>query len=268
MPVVGDRARPPGSRPGRAGPARSARRAAGARSACFAMSTWALIASAWTPASVRPARVDADLLAGHAEDRLLDRLLDRRAMVLPLPAHERPAVIFDRQPQAGHGRIVPAGIAKPRSNSSGVIAAASGALDQEWARSRLRRRRWSGDRRAPPRPAATLVTISAASSLIRSPLTSNQAPGAGSKARTCRSTSSAGRVQSMPRLLLVDLGRVGGAFVGLRHRRDVGIGEPLEQRHRRPVRASSSVSLPGVLAVDRQLALAASARYRARPPSA
>ena len=51
-------------------------------------------------------------------------------MVLPLPAHERPAVIFDREPQAGHRRIVPAGIAKPRSNSSGAHRRPAGALDQ------------------------------------------------------------------------------------------------------------------------------------------
>ena len=62
-------------------------------------------------------------LAGHRCERFLERLLDRRAVVLPLPAHERAAVIFDRQAPAGHGRIVPAGIANPRSRSSALIAA-------------------------------------------------------------------------------------------------------------------------------------------------
>ena len=42
-----------------------------------------------------------------------------------------PAVIFDRQPPAGHGRIVPFGIGKPRSSSSGVHRCAPGALDLE-----------------------------------------------------------------------------------------------------------------------------------------
>ena len=48
-------------------------------------------------------------LAGHPRECLFQRLLDRRAMVLPLPAHERPAVIFDREPPAGHLSIVPFG---------------------------------------------------------------------------------------------------------------------------------------------------------------
>ena len=55
--------------------------------------------------------------AGHPQKRLFERLLDRRTMVLPLPTHERATVIFDRQPPAGHWRIVPEGIGKPRSNS-------------------------------------------------------------------------------------------------------------------------------------------------------
>src|SRR5438045_2110097 len=44
------------------------------------------------------------LLAGHALHRLLEALLDRRPMLLPLPAHERAAVIFDREFPAGHWR--------------------------------------------------------------------------------------------------------------------------------------------------------------------
>ena len=46
---------------------------------------------------VGPARGgEHGLLAGHALKCLFQRLLDRRAMILALPAHERPAVIFDR----------------------------------------------------------------------------------------------------------------------------------------------------------------------------
>ena len=62
------------------------------------------------------------MLAGHALKGVLERLLDRRAMILALPAHERPAVIFEREPPAGHCRIVPFGIAKPRSRSPGAMA--------------------------------------------------------------------------------------------------------------------------------------------------
>ena len=69
-----------------------------------------------------PGAMHRDGLAGHLADRLFERLLDRFAQCLPLPADERPAVIFERQLPAGHERIVPAGIAKPRSISSGLIA--------------------------------------------------------------------------------------------------------------------------------------------------
>ena len=77
-----------------------------------------------------PGGVQRHLLVGDRADRLLDRLLHRGAVRLPLPAHERPAVIFDGEPEAGHASRVPAGMAKPRSSSAGVIAAAAGPLDQ------------------------------------------------------------------------------------------------------------------------------------------
>ena len=52
---------------------------------------------------IRAARaMNGRQLAGHAMDGFLERLLDGRPMVLPLPAHERPAVEFDGQPPAGH----------------------------------------------------------------------------------------------------------------------------------------------------------------------
>ena len=77
-----------------------------------------------------PGGVERHLLVGDRPDRLLDRLLDRGAVRLALPAHERPAVIFDGEPEPGHASVAPAGMAKPRSNSAVVIAAAPGALDQ------------------------------------------------------------------------------------------------------------------------------------------
>jgi hypothetical protein len=68
-----------------------------------------------------PSRRESGALPRHALQRFLERLLDRRPVILPLPPHEGPAVIFDRQPPAGHGRIAPFGIEKPRSSSPAVI---------------------------------------------------------------------------------------------------------------------------------------------------
>ena len=41
-------------------------------------------------------------LAAEAEDRALYRVLHGWAVLLPLPAHERPAVVLDDQAPAGH----------------------------------------------------------------------------------------------------------------------------------------------------------------------
>ena len=89
-----------------------------------------------------PGGVERHLLMRDRPDRLLDRLLHRGAVRLPLPAHERPAVIFDGQAEAGHASFAPAGMAKPRSSSAGAHRAAPGPLDRGSARSSLRRRRW------------------------------------------------------------------------------------------------------------------------------
>jgi hypothetical protein len=60
---------------------------------------------------VGPARrSELRLFPRHSLKRFLERLLDRRAMVLALPSHEGPTVIFDGQPPAGHDRIAPLGI--------------------------------------------------------------------------------------------------------------------------------------------------------------
>ena len=47
-----------------------------------------------------PSGVAGDRFAGHFERGLLDRLLDARPMILPLPAHEGPPVIL-------HGKCEP-----------------------------------------------------------------------------------------------------------------------------------------------------------------
>src|SRR3954464_6729096 len=49
-----------------------------------------------------PGTLDADGLAGKPLDRLLDRLLHRAAVDLPLPARERSPVVFDYELVAGH----------------------------------------------------------------------------------------------------------------------------------------------------------------------
>ena len=49
-----------------------------------------------------PGAMDRDGFAGHLADRLLERLLDGIAQRLPLPADERPAVIFQDQLPARH----------------------------------------------------------------------------------------------------------------------------------------------------------------------
>ena len=144
-------------------------------------STWAAIASAWTPASVRPAAWTAASSPVMRMDRLLERLLHRRAMVLPLPAHERPAVIFDRQPPAGHwqdralrdreaaqqfvdGHRALARRAGPQRTHVAVARSDVQAIVEDFARL----------------PGRVSVS-SASSSLIRSPFASNQAPGDGSE---------------------------------------------------------------------------------------
>jgi hypothetical protein len=51
-----------------------------------------------------------NLLAGDRVDRLFHGLLNRGAVRLPLPAHEGPPVILDREAEAGHSSFAPTGI--------------------------------------------------------------------------------------------------------------------------------------------------------------
>ena len=48
-------------------------------------------------------------LSRHGEERALERLLDRKAVLLPLPADERRAVIFERELVARHSGCLRAG---------------------------------------------------------------------------------------------------------------------------------------------------------------
>src|SRR5205085_6576433 len=115
-----------------------------------------------------PRGMESHLLMADRPDRLLDRLLDRRAVRLPLPAHERAAVIFDRETKARHASVAPAGMTKPRSSSAVVMAP----RPARWTRlgridppPQAMARPWSSTV-----PGAPLnPPISAASTLIRSP---------------------------------------------------------------------------------------------------
>ena len=65
-----------------------------------------------------------DLLAAEFLDCFFQALLDRQAVVLALPADERPAVILQRELETpGHDRTVPGGMGKPRSSSVAAIGA-------------------------------------------------------------------------------------------------------------------------------------------------
>src|SRR5690606_25122220 len=61
-------------------------------------------------------------LAGDPRHRFLDRLLYARPVRLALPAHERAAVEFDGEGEAGQASRVPLGTARPRRSSAASIA--------------------------------------------------------------------------------------------------------------------------------------------------
>src|SRR3569623_2671417 len=72
------------------------------------------------PGGGPPGGVYGYILAGDLVRRAFDRGLDARPVVLPLPAIERAAGIFDRQRESSHN-FVPAGTENPRKNSSDVM---------------------------------------------------------------------------------------------------------------------------------------------------
>src|SRR3984957_8075331 len=67
--------------------------------------------------------VDGDALAAEALGGGFQDFLHGKPVLLALPADQAGAVIFERQLVAGHGRIVPGGMAKPRRNASASSAA-------------------------------------------------------------------------------------------------------------------------------------------------
>ncbi|PAV66579.1 hypothetical protein WR25_05656 [Diploscapter pachys] len=130
-------------------------------------------------------------LTGDGEHRLFQCRLHAGPVLLPLPAHERPTVIFDRQREPRQS-CVPDRTGKPRSISSALVTP--------------RPARCTSVGRIAPSPhaivsaASTVVPsppgkekgrTSAASSFTRSPAISTHAPGAGFIARISRSTSTA-----------------------------------------------------------------------------
>src|SRR5262249_12247197 len=65
---------------------------------------------------------DRHPFAGKLLDRIFQRTLHRRSVVLALPAYKRRAVIFQREAEAAHQPSrVPGGKAKPLSNSRASI---------------------------------------------------------------------------------------------------------------------------------------------------
>ncbi len=68
----------------------------------------------------------ANAFGTKGKDGILDGLLDRRTILLALPADIAGAVIFDQQAKARHASTVPAARRKPRRNASAGIAALPG----------------------------------------------------------------------------------------------------------------------------------------------
>ena len=62
-----------------------------------------------------PRSVHAGLLSAEPGYGLLDTLLDRRTVILALPACIGAAIVFDGQFPAGHERTVPTGAGLPRT---------------------------------------------------------------------------------------------------------------------------------------------------------
>src|SRR3546814_1554160 len=69
---------------------------------------------------MRISDLSSDVCSSDLARRVLDRLLDAWPVRLALPAHEGRAVIFDGEREPRHKRV-PAGIGKPRSNSSALM---------------------------------------------------------------------------------------------------------------------------------------------------
>src|SRR4051812_15988049 len=146
-----------------------------------------------------PGTMDAYDLSGQSLHRLLQALLDGRAVVLPLPADKFPAVILDGQfpPVHDAASTLPTATLKPRRKA----APSTGALPGRCTRiSRTAPSAQATVRlpssRVPGLASGAACAGSAASTLIRSLPRSNQTPGHGLSARTCRSMKSAGWLQS------------------------------------------------------------------------
>ena len=65
-----------------------------------------------------PRAVGDRALGGHREQRVLERLLDRKAVLLPLPADEWRAVIFEDEPEARHPGCLRAGQTRGKAPQS------------------------------------------------------------------------------------------------------------------------------------------------------
>ena len=143
-------------------------------------------------------------LAAEGGDRPLERLLDRRPVVLALPADIGRTVIFDDELVAGHAvspwarreRFRHRGGSRVGTRPSTAACGRSAATAADAATRRPQRTVNSPSTTVPGPAAGARSPTVAIATLMRSPLCSNQAPGAGAIARTRRSSSTAGRRQS------------------------------------------------------------------------
>ena len=256
MPVVGDRLDREHRDRLRAGPARSAPRAAGARSASSRCRHGPLIASAWTPrrSARRRGRVASSPVIRHSACSSAcwtDGPWSCRCQ----PMNGPPSYSTVSRQRVMRGSC-PAGI---------------GEAAQQLVRRSSRPCRRAGRRvgRSAPSPQAMVSWSSSTSpgcaarldALGREqldPLALDLEPGAGEGSEGPDLALDLGRRPRPvdPRLGLVDLGGVGDAVLGLRHRRRSAAGRPAPRPSvARRVSPSSSVSCAGILVVDRDLAL-------------
>src|SRR5262249_3783318 len=149
-----------------------------------------------------PRPLHAYPLSAECLDRGRQHALHRGTVILDLPAHERPAVIFDGELVARHGgaqpKRVPAATLVPRRNSCAFIA---------WRPARCSSRMRtapspqatvsSSSSTVPGAPAPSPLVVRRALTRTPSPAISNQAPGTGDKPRMWLCTCCHGRSQAI-----------------------------------------------------------------------
>src|SRR5665647_1836038 len=145
--------------------------------------------------------VNADLLAADRLDRVFQRALYRRAVLLDLPAAERRAVIFDGQFVARHQSSRSGSFSGvPRKNSSAFIGALPARCSSRMRNApspQAKARRSSSNSPAVPAPSAIAQRRIFTRIGWPSIGISHQAPGNGDSPWMWRSTARAGLLQSI-----------------------------------------------------------------------